>query len=491
MQQPLRPSGPIGVAPLRRVPVGQHEPVTILAIDQGTSGTKAALVGDDGRIVALAEVPVAVDARADGAVEADPEALWRSVLEAGRAALAEAGAPALDAVALANQGETVLAWDPATGAPSTPAIVWQDRRSRSVCDRLAADGERLAQVTGLELDPYFVAPKLRWLRDELTTAGVVGTTDTWLLQRLTGEFTTDVATASRTLLLDLDAVAWSDEAVALFGLGDERLPRLVANDATIGLTGAFGAEVPVRGTCVDQQAALFAEGCRTAGEAKCTYGTGAFLLADTGGAAPRSANGLVTCVAWQRGDTVDYCLDGQVYTVGSVVSWLQQIGLITGPADMDPLVAEVTDTGGTAFVPGLAGLAAPFWAPEARGAWVGLSMATERAHLVRAALEGVAAAVAWLARGVSDDLGAPLDRLRVDGGLTRSTALMQLQADLAQLPVEVFPSPHATALGVAQLGGAPTPDWDPVAVYEPAVGADEAEARLRRWREAAEATLAL
>ena len=196
-------------------------------------------------------------------------------------------------------------------------------------------------------------------------------------------------------------------------------------------------------------------------------------------------------MAWQQGDAVDYCLDGQVYTVGSAVSWLEQVGLIAGPAEMDPLVAGVADTGGTVFVPGLAGLAAPFWAPEAKGAWVGLSLATERAHLVRATLEGVAAAVAWLARGVAEDLGAPLARLRVDGGLTRSTALMQLQADLAQLPVEVYPSPHATALGVAQLGGAPAPAWAPVAVYEPAVSVDEAEARLSRWRDAADATLAL
>jgi glycerol kinase len=349
----------------------------------------------------------------------------------------------------------------------------------------------VTEITGLELDPYFVAPKLAWLRDTLTAEGVVGTTDSWLLQRLTGAFVTDVATASRSLLLDLDTVTWSDEAWHLFGLGDERRADLVANDAVVGATTAFGSEVPVQGTCVDQQAALFAEDCRSAGEAKCTYGTGAFLLANTGRTARRSDAGLVACVAWQQADAVDYCLDGQVYTVGSAVSWLEQVGLIAGPAEMDPLVAGVADSGGTVFVPGLAGLAAPFWAPEAKGAWVGLSLATERAHLVRATLEGVAAAVAWLARGVTEDLGAPLARLRVDGGLTRSTALLQLQADLAQLPVEVYPSPHATALGVAQLGGAPAPAWAPMAVYEPAVTSDEAEDRLTRWRHAADATLAL
>jgi glycerol kinase len=465
--------------------------VTVLAIDQGTSGTKGAVIGDDGEVVALAEVPVRVDARSDGAVETDPEGLWQSVLAAGRQALADAGDPALDTVALANQGETVLAWDADTTAPLTPAIVWQDRRSQPVCDRLADHADRLVEITGLELDPYFVAPKLAWLREELTTEGVVGTTDTWLLQRLSGAFTTDVATASRTLLLDLDAVVWSEEAVGLFGLDGERQATLVANDAVVGTTTAFGAKVDVRGTSVDQQAALFAEDCRSPGEAKCTYGTGAFLLANTGSAPCRSNAGLVACVAWRTGAGTDYCLDGQVYTVGSAVTWLQQVGLITEPAEMDSLVAGVADTGGATFVPGLAGLAAPFWAPEAKGAWVGLSLATERAHLVRATLEGVAAAVAWLARGVADDLGAPLERLRVDGGLTRSTALMQLQADLAQLPVEVYPSPHATALGVAQLGGASSPAWTPMAVYEPEVTPDEAEARLVRWRDAAEATLSL
>lgn len=465
--------------------------MTHLAVDQGTSGTKAAVVGDDGAIVALAEVPVSVEARDHGAVEADPELLWRSVLDAGSAALADAGHPSIAAVALANQGETVLAWDPATAAPLTPAVVWQDRRSQPVCDRLADQGDRLTEITGLELDPYFVAPKLAWLRETLTTGGVVGTTDTWLLQRLTGAFVTDVATASRSLLLDLDRVTWSDEAYALFGLDDEPRPGLVANDAVIGTTDAFGAEAPVQGTCVDQQAALFAEDCRAPGEAKCTYGTGAFLLANTGGASRRSDAGLVACVAWEQDSAVTYCLDGQVYTVGSAVTWLEQLGLIAGPAEMDPLVARVPDSGGAVFVPGLAGLAAPFWAPAAKGAWVGLSLATERAHLVRATLEGIAAAVAWLARGVADDLGAPLTRLRVDGGLTRSTALMQLQADLAQLPIEVYPSPHATALGVAQLGGARSPDWTPAAVYEPAVTADEAETRLTRWRDAADATLAL
>lgn len=466
-----------------------------LAIDQGTSSTKAVVLDDAGEVLALAERPVAVDARRDGIVQVDPEALWTSLVDAGGAALTAAGSPAVGSVSLANQGETVLAWDRSSGAPLTPAIVWQDRRAVTVCDRLRAHAAELATITGLELDPYFVAPKLRWLRDSLTHAGVVGTTDTWLLQRLCGAFVTDAATASRSLLLDLEQVAWSNRAIDIFELGAEPLPTVVANDATVGETSVFsssapGGAVPVRGLCVDQQAALFAEGCLAPGDTKCTYGTGAFLLANCGPSPTRSRSGLVGCVAWQTSvHGTHYCLDGQVYTAGAAVSWLQQVGLLAEPADLDRLGGSVADAGGVTFVPGLAGLAAPFWKPEARGAFVGLALATERAHLVRAVLEGIAAQVAWLGRAVENDLGAPLARLRVDGGLTRSTVLMQLQADLAQVPVEVYPSMHATALGVAQLGGAPAARWSPEAVFEPSISADTAAARLDAWRAAAGATI--
>lgn len=461
-----------------------------LAIDQGTSSTKAVVLDDTGAVLALAERPVAIDAGPHGAVETDPEALWHSVVDAGQAALDDTGRPALDAVSLSNQGETVLAWDPNSGTPLTPAIVWQDRRSVSICDERREHATELRDITGLELDPYFVAPKLRWLREHHGAQGVIGTTDTWLLQRLCGAFVTDAATASRSLLLDLDEVRWSPRCVDVFGLAAETLATIVPNDATVGETNAFGAAVPVRGICVDQQAALFAEGCRDPGDAKCTYGTGAFLLANVGRSPVRSQAGLVGCVAWQTAtDHTRYCLDGQVYTVGAAVTWLQSIGLIATPSDLDRLGGAVDHCGGVTFVPGLAGLAAPFWAPGARGAFVGLSLATSREHLVRSVLEGVAAQVAWLARGAADDLGAPLARLRVDGGVTRSAVLMQIQADLAQLPIELYPSAHATALGVAQLGGAPTTQWVPDAVYEPRVPAAEAAARLEAWRAAADATL--
>ncbi len=471
--------------------------MAVLAIDQGTSATKALVIGDDGRVLGLAEAPVEVQARPDGAVELDPEQMWTSVVGAAEHALAQAGHPSLAAIGLANQGETVLAWDRATGRPGGAAVVWQDRRSSVVCDRVAAHGPRLAQITGLELDPYFVAPKIAWLRERVDRSLTITTTDTWLLHRLCGEFVTDVATAGRSLMLDLDTGSWSDEACAVFGIDPSSLPTVVGNTAALGECTLFGGAVPVTGTCVDQQAALFAESCRTAGEAKCTYGTGAFMLACTGTAPVRSANGLVGCPAWDTGDGLRWCLDGQVYTVGAAVGWLIDMGVMTEPADLDRLGGSVADSAGVTFVPALAGLAAPYWKPQAKAAFTGMSLGTERGHLVRAAIDGIAAQVALLAAAAGRDLGAPLTRLRVDGGLTRSATLLQAQADLLQCPVEVYPSPHATALGVgafAALGaglGAVGDDWQPSAVVEPRMGAAEAAERLARWQQVADATMDL
>jgi glycerol kinase len=477
----------------------------VLAVDQGTSATKALVVGPGGEVLGEAEVAVHPRALDGGGVEQDPEELWRSVVDAGSAALRAAACP-IDAVALSNQGETVLVWDRSTGSPIAPALVWQDRRAATVCERLRDHAPRLAALTGLELDPYFVAPKIAWLREHVTREGVATTTDTWLLHRLCGAFVTDAATASRTLLLDLDRVSWADEATQLFGIVADELPEIVTCAESVGTTAVFGPEVPVVGLAVDQQAALFAEGCLAAGEAKCTYGTGAFLLATTGPEPRRSRNGLVACVAWQvpdadGGRATTHCLDGQVYTVGAAVHWLIEVGVVGEPGDLDRLGGQADGADGTTFVPGLAGLAAPFWEPNARAAFTGLSLSTTRADLVHAVIEGVAAQVAWLARAAGDDLGAPLARLRVDGGLTRSRVLMQTQADLLQAPVEVYVSPHATALGVAAfarlgLGAAATMAdaigaWEPAAVYEPRASRDEADSRLENWRRAAEATLAL
>ncbi len=486
--------------------------MNILAIDQGTSATKALLVGPGAEVLGRGEVAVRTRSVGADGVEADPEELLDSVLAAGRQALAAAGAPA-HAVALANQGETVLAWDRSTGKPLSPAIVWQDRRSGGVCARLADRAAELAAITGLPLDPYFAAPKMTWLRENLTADGTVTTTDTWLLRRLGAGYVTDAATASRTMLLDLDAAAWSATACAAFGLDPGALPAVADCAGIVGETSLFGSALPIAGIAVDQQAALLAEGCLAAGDAKCTYGTGAFLLVTTDSSAVRSGSGLSCSVAWRLGGAVTYCLDGQVYTAGSALRWLTRIGVLGAPSELDAVGSTVPDAGGVTFVPALAGLGAPYWAPDARGQLSGLHLGTSRGHLARAVAEGIAASVTLLTLAARSDLGRPpsggvwegrppgkLSSLRVDGGLTRSRLLMQAQADLLQVPVLICRSPDATALGVAALARLGTGDAasageavgaaEAEAIVEPSITADQAAERLSVFRSALDLTLA-
>ena len=448
-------------------------------------------MSDEGEVLAEASVPVNPRSSAGGAVEQDPEELLESVIAAGTRALQRAGAE-VRAVGLANQGETVLRWDRRSGRPYGPALSWQDRRAVSVTRELTARADRLTAVTGLPLDPYFAAPKMTWLRRNEGPEGVVTTVDAWLNWRLTGAFVTDAATASRTLLLDLRDTSWSPEACEAFGLDPMLQPRVVDCAEPVGETAAFGRALPLCGLAVDQQAALLAQSCFDAGEAKCTYGTGAFILANAGERPPASDSGLAACVAWRlQGNTV-YCLDGQVHSAGSAVQWLARLGLIGDAAELDRAAGGDP---GVVFVPALAGLGAPFWAPEARGAWLGLSLASAREDLVLALVWGIAAQVSCLAAAIARDTGVATARLRVDGGLTRSATLMQAQADLLQAPVECYPTPDATAHGVASLarlgaGAASSPaqavgSWSPAAVYEPLMAADEALERLERWRAAA------
>jgi glycerol kinase len=466
----------------------------ILAIDQGTSSTKALVVSDGGEVLGESSAPVNPKAKRGGAVEQDPQELLESIVAAGRGALAAAGEP-VEAVGLGNQGETVLQWDRETGEPLGPALSWQDRRAAPVTRELEGHADRLTELTGLPLDPYFAGPKMTWLRRQVGDEGVITMIDAWTSQQLAGAFVTDAATASRSLLLDLESTTWSEEACAIFEIDPATQPEIVDCDAPIGETTAFGDPLPITGLAVDQQAALFAESCFAPGEAKCTYGTGAFILATAGDKAPHSKSRLAACVAWRLDGVATYCLDGQVYSAGSAVSWLEELELIKEAADLDRV--STVDEEQATFVPSLAGLGAPFWAPEARGGWLGLSLATRRDDLVRAVIWGIAAQVASLARAMGEDMGRPLERLRVDGGLTRSAALMQAQADLLQAPVERYPSADATALGVGALarlgsGAASTPeeavgDWAPAQVFEPHMPDDEAQERLARWEAAASA----
>lgn len=481
------------------MPPVQHSPGSavdpssrpVLAVDQGTSSTKALVICPERGVIGSGSAPAPPRYGSGGLVEADPALLLSSVVDAGRRALAEAGEP-VAAVGLANQGETVLAWDPDTGAPLTDAVVWQDRRAASVCAELAPHAAMLRELTGLPLEPYFAAPKMAWIRRNLTREGVVTTSDSWLVHQLTGAFVTDAATAGRTQLLDLDTAAWSPAALDVFGMAGERLPEVVDGAGQFGVTTAFGDAIPLTGLLVDQQAALLAQSVTEPGTAKCTYGTGAFLLAQTGARPLRSRAGLVGCVAWRLGGRTSYCLDGQVYTAASAVRWLTDLGVISGADDLDRVGASVDDSGGVTFVPSLAGLAAPWWRGDAKGSLSGLSLETGPGHLVRALCEGVAAQVVGLADAVAEDTGTPLESLRVDGGLTRSDLLMQTQADLLQLPVEISPLPDATALGVgavARLGLDPAmtveraaPRWRPKKVFEPRIGAAEAAERLGVFR---------
>ncbi|MFD3542365.1 FGGY family carbohydrate kinase [Streptomyces sp. NPDC058662] len=470
----------------------------VLAVDQGTSGTKALVVCPSRGVIGSASAPVRPVYLPGGRVEVDPRELLDSVVAAGRAALAAAGEPVV-AVGLANQGETVLAWDPATGEPLTDAIVWQDRRAAQLCTELAPHAPSLRETTGLPLDPYFAAPKMAWIRRHLTRRGVVTTSDAWLVHRLTGAFVTDAATAGRTQLLDLDTVAWSQAALDAFGLAGERLPEVVDSDTRVGTTTAFGPPLPLTGLLVDQQAALLAQSVTEPGSAKCTYGTGAFLLAQSGPLPRRSTTGLVGCVAWRLAGRTSYCLDGQVYTAASAVRWLTDLGVISGAEDLDTVGGSAPDAGGVTFVPALAGLAAPWWRGDLRGSVTGLGLDTTAGHLVHALCDGIAAQVAELADAVAADLGAMPEALRVDGGLTRSALLMQAQADLLRIPVEVSALPDATALGVAavaRLGLDPSltvheavPAWKPSAVYEPKAGDGEAAERRARFRTAVSALI--
>lgn len=400
---------------------------------------------------------------------------------------------------LANQGETVLAWDPATGRPLTDAVVWQDRRAEGICAELAAHGDELKRLTGLPLDPYFAAPKMAWLRRERTREGVVTTSDSWLVHQLTGAFVTDAATAGRTQLLGLHDVGWSPAALEIFGLADERLPTVVDCAGPVGTTTAFGGEVPLTGLLVDQQAALLAQNALEPGQAKCTYGTGAFLLAQTGGSTSSGSSGLVSCVAWRLGGRTAYCLDGQVYTAASAVRWLTDLGVISGAGDLDPVGASVPDTGGVTFVPALSRPRRALVAQRPARLGDRPRPRHHRGPPGPRPVRGHRRAGRRPRRRRRLRPRGPLTTLRVDGGLTRSALLMQTQADLLQRPVEVSALPDVTALGagvVARLGldpdlqpGLATPEWRPSAVYEPRIGPEEAAERLAGFRTAVDSLL--
>jgi glycerol kinase len=465
----------------------------LLAIDQGTTGTTCLVVDDELRPRGRGYREVPQYFPRPGWVEHDPDELWESVLGAATDALADARIESTDlsAVGLANQRETTVVWDRRSGRPVHRAIVWQDRRTAERCRELPRD--LIRDRTGLVPDPYFSATKLEWILSERDAAGLAfGTIDAWLLWKLTsGEIhATDVSNASRTLLFNLETLEWDRDLLELFGVPESVLPLIVPSSRIVGEADLLGARVPIAGIAGDQQAALFGQACFCPGQAKATYGTGSFVLVNAGTETTAAPEGLVRTVAWRLGDSpAVYALEGSVFVTGAALQWLRDgLGILGAPAESEALARSVESNDGVYFVPALTGLGSPHWEPEARGLIAGLSRGTSRAHIVRAALE----AIAYQTRDVLDAMAFELDVLRADGGGAQNAFLMQFQADIARLPVEVPSERETTALGAAALAGLATGTWSSLddlaaawrrdARYEPELDGSEAERLLGEWR---------
>jgi len=486
----------------------------VLALDQGTTSSRAILFDRAGSPVASAQQEFRQFFPQPGWVEHDPLEIWSSQLACARQALAQAGASAADvaAIGVANQRETTVLWERASGRPVAPAIVWQDRRTAGACARLRAAGAEpmVAYKTGLLLDPYFSGTKLAWLLDNVPGARAAagrgelafGTIDTWLLWNLTGGalHATDPSNASRTLLFNLHTLDWDDELLALLDVPRAVLPQIVPSSGFVGHARAdrLGGALPIAGIAGDQQAATFGQACFAPGMAKNTYGTGCFLLLNTGASPKPSANRLLTTVGWTLGTgtarRTTYCLEGSVFVGGAVVQWLRDgLGIIERAEDVERLAAQVPDAGGLTLVPAFTGIGAPYWDPDARGLLIGITRGTTRAHIARAALEAIALQSAEVLQAMQRDAGAALTELRVDGGAARNDLLMQVQADSIGVPVVRPAVTETTALGAAYLAGLGVGYWSSetelAALWHEqrrfVASADAApDAKLGKWRNA-------
>jgi glycerol kinase len=480
----------------------------VLAIDAGTTGVTALVVGEQGDVLSRGYREFAQLFPRPGWVEHEPDDIWTATVAACREALAATDARPT-CVGITDQRETAVLWDRRTLHSPRPAIVWQDRRTTGVCDRLRDDGvePRVAGLTGLRLDPYFTGTKFAWLAEHepQVWAGVregalaLGTVDSYVIARLTGgrAHVTDPSNASRTLLYDLEKGAWSDELCALFDVPRSALPEVVPSSGVVGSTDpdAFlGLELPVAGIAGDQQAALFGQACYSPGDSKCTYGTGSFVLTNTGAEPVRSEAGLLTTVAWDLGDGLVYALEGSIFVTGAAVQWLRDgLGLIDSAAETEGLARTVPDSGDVVFVPALTGLGAPHWDPHARGAIVGITRGTTRAHLVRATLESIAFQVRDVVDVMVSEAGLTVPELSADGGASANDLLLELQADQLGVPVRRPVVAETTALGAAFLAGLGTGVWgslDELAGtwaldrrFEPTPGVRE-DGRYERWRDA-------
>ncbi len=487
----------------------------LLALDQGTTSSRALVFTPDGAVVAMALQEFAQHYPRPGWVEHDPELIWQSQLHVARQALAQAGIGGRELLGLgiANQRETTLVWERATGRPIHNAIVWQDRRTAAACDALKARGlEALfRERTGLLLDPYFSGTKLAWLLDTIPGARAraergelaFGTVDTWLIWRLTGGrvHATDVTNAARTLMFDIRARRWDDALLEHLRVPRAVLPQVFASAADFGTTEAdwFGAPVRIGGVAGDQQAALFGQACTAPGMVKNTYGTGCFMLLHTGEEMTPAPQGLLTTAVAQGSGAPAYALEGSVFVAGALVQWLRDgLGIIQSSGDIEALAASAPDTAGVYLVPAFVGLGSPYWDPAARGALFGLTRGATRAHIARAALEAIAFQSAELLEAMQASAARPIAAMRADGGATVNALLMQIQADLLGIPVVLPHIRETTALGAAYLAGIQTGVWGSSAdiaaywqserVFEPTISRDEAAARMARWRDAVSRT---
>ena len=483
----------------------------ILALDQGTTSSRAIVFDHDGAIRAVAQKEFTQIFPAAGWVEHDPGEIWASQIGVAVEALgrAQVRPNELAAIGITNQRETTIVWDRETGEPVYNAIVWQDRRTADYCERLKAQGagETIQAKTGLLIDAYFSASKIRWILDNVpgakarADAGTLafGTVDSWLVWKLTSRarHITDVSNASRTMLFNIHTLKWDEELLTLFGVPASMLPEVRSSSEVYGnVSDSLGIErVPIAGIAGDQQAALFGQMCRQPGMSKNTYGTGCFLLQNIGTKPTRSTQQLVTTVAWQIGGRTDYALEGSVFIGGAVVQWIRDgLGLIRTAAEIEPLAASVGDNGGVYLVPAFAGLGAPHWDPYARGTIVGITRGTSSGHIARAALESIAYQVADLLDAMAADAGIPLKELRVDGGAASNNMLMQFQADLLGVPVVRPAITETTALGAAYLAGLAVGYWKSVddvsgqwkvdRRFEPAMPRAAAKALRERWTSA-------
>ncbi|MFK5921677.1 MAG: glycerol kinase GlpK [Verrucomicrobiota bacterium] len=485
----------------------------VMALDQGTTSSRTIIFDKEGKAVASAQQEFPQHFPQPGWVEHDAEEIWQTQLHTAKQALDKAGITAdqVAGIGITNQRETTVVWDRETGKAICPAIVWQDRRTAGFCDELKQAGHEQAihRKTGLVVDAYFSGTKIRWILDNVEGAReraekgelAFGTIDSWLVWNLTGGrlHITDVSNASRTMLFNIETMQWDDELLQWLGVDKSLLPEVRSSSEVYAETEAdlFGESIAIAGIAGDQQAALFGQACHQPGMAKNTYGTGCFLLMNTGSKPVFSKNKLLTTVAWKIGDEVNYALEGSVFIGGAVVQWLRdQLGIVQSAEEIEALAESVEDNGGVYFVPALSGLGAPHWDPDARGLLVGLTRGSNRGHIARAALEGIAYQSVELLQAMEADSGIKLEQLRVDGGASMNALLMQFQADMLGVKVVRARIPETTALGAAYLAGLATGVWQDQAEiakqwavgqsFEPNLDAQQVADKMKRWSRAVE-----